>query len=162
MDLIKKMLTLKAKETLFVVDGYHGFCAIPTDLKDIENQIFYLAGGYKYAQAGAGLCFMTIPLGLSLRPAYTGWFADFKNLDKSAVPPITYASDGFCFAGATIEITPFYRFNAVWNQFFEDQIDIKSIDLYVKELQKYFIEQFPLQTSRWVSTDLKKIGHFLS
>src|SRR5262249_11326031 len=36
-------------QTLVVIDGYHGFMALPTDLAAIANRAFYLAGGYKYA-----------------------------------------------------------------------------------------------------------------
>ena len=36
--------------------------------------------GYKYAQFGEGLCFLRVPPGCQLRPADTGWFADFAHL----------------------------------------------------------------------------------
>ncbi|MGH2687475.1 MAG: aminotransferase class V-fold PLP-dependent enzyme, partial [Actinomycetota bacterium] len=35
--------------TYVVLDGYHGFMAVPTDLSAVEDRTFYLAGGYKYA-----------------------------------------------------------------------------------------------------------------
>jgi selenocysteine lyase/cysteine desulfurase len=38
-------------EPLVVIDGYHGFMALPTDLSGIETRAFYMAGGYKYAMA---------------------------------------------------------------------------------------------------------------
>ena len=37
----------------------------------------YLAGGYKYAMAGEGACFMHCPPGFGARPRNTGWYASF-------------------------------------------------------------------------------------
>ena len=44
--------------TVIVIDGYHGFCALPTDLSPIASRVFYVSGGYKYAMAGEGCCFV--------------------------------------------------------------------------------------------------------
>ena len=49
--------SVRNPETLVVIDGYHGFCAVPTSLRAIEDRAFYLAGGYKYAMSGEGVCF---------------------------------------------------------------------------------------------------------
>ena len=46
-----------------MIDGYHGFMALPTDFAAIAGRAFYLAGGYKYAMAGEGVCFMHCPPG---------------------------------------------------------------------------------------------------
>ncbi|HWU43730.1 MAG TPA: aminotransferase class V-fold PLP-dependent enzyme, partial [Bdellovibrio sp.] len=61
------------RDSIFVVDGYHGFMAVPTNLSTIEDKIFYLAGSYKYAQGGEGACFMYVPPSARHRPFYTGW-----------------------------------------------------------------------------------------
>ena len=50
-------------ERLVVIDGYHAFLALPVDLSRIADRAFYLAGGYKYAMAGEGACFMHCPPG---------------------------------------------------------------------------------------------------
>src|SRR5690606_4500554 len=50
-----------------VIDGYHGFMALPTDLAQIKDKIFYLAGSYKYAQGGEGCCFAHVPAHCQLR-----------------------------------------------------------------------------------------------
>src|SRR3989304_6001773 len=42
---------------VIVIDGYHGFLALPTDLAAVEGRAFYLAGGDKYAMAGEGGAF---------------------------------------------------------------------------------------------------------
>ncbi|MDP9292360.1 MAG: aminotransferase class V-fold PLP-dependent enzyme, partial [Verrucomicrobiota bacterium] len=46
------------EKALVVFDGYHGFMALPTDFAANASRAFYLAGGYKYAMAGEGVCFM--------------------------------------------------------------------------------------------------------
>jgi selenocysteine lyase/cysteine desulfurase len=157
---IEKIIKTKSAKTLFCLDGYHGFCAIPTDLKPFENELFYLAGGYKYAQAGEGMCFMTIPDKCQLRPSYTGWFADFAGLEKQT-KQINYAKDGFRFWGSTQDPTPFYRFKAVWERFEQEKISIKIIHEYVRTLQRQFLDSTNL-THLLVESDLSKLGHFLT
>jgi selenocysteine lyase/cysteine desulfurase len=95
-----------------VADGYHAFMAIDVDLSRIANRIFYLAGGYKYAMAGEGACFMHAPPGYGERPENTGWFAAFDDL---ALKPgqVGYAKDARRYAGATFDPSGLYRFNAV-------------------------------------------------
>lgn len=65
-----------------VVDGYHAFMAIPVDLSAFADRIFYLAGGYKYAMAGEGACFLHCPPGFAPRPVVTGWYAAFGHLER--------------------------------------------------------------------------------
>ena len=60
-----------------MIDGYHSFMAIPTDLGPIADRAFYTSGGYKYAMAGEGCCFLHAPPGWIERPVVTGWFAGF-------------------------------------------------------------------------------------
>ncbi|MFN5614244.1 MAG: aminotransferase class V-fold PLP-dependent enzyme, partial [Brevundimonas sp.] len=63
-----------------VVDGYHSFMAVPTDLSGVADRIFYVSGGYKYAMSGAGAGLLHAPPGYCERPVITGWFAEFGNL----------------------------------------------------------------------------------
>src|SRR5262249_27765642 len=64
-------------QTLVAFDGYHGFMALPTALAGNADRAFYLAGGYKYAMAGEGVCFMHCPGGFAMRPRDTRLFAAF-------------------------------------------------------------------------------------
>src|SRR3546814_4193410 len=48
-----------------------------------SGRAFYLAGGYKYAMAGEGACFLHAPAGWGLRPRDTGWYAAFGALERS-------------------------------------------------------------------------------
>ena len=91
------------ERTFVVVDGYHGFMAIPTDLGPLADRIFYLAGGYKYAMAGEGACFLHCPPGYAPRPADTGWFAGFGALTTRPGERVAYAADGSRFLGATFD-----------------------------------------------------------
>ncbi|WAC60396.1 class V aminotransferase [Brevundimonas sp. SL130] len=95
-----------------LIDGYHGFMATPTDLSAVADRVFYVAGGYKYAMAGEGACFLHAPDGFAPRPVVTGWFAEFGDLSG---PPggVQYRSDGGRFWGATFDSSALYRFNAV-------------------------------------------------
>src|SRR5258708_12314003 len=75
-------------QTLVVFDGYHGFMALPTTLAGNADRAFYLAGGYKYAMAGEGACFMHFPGGFAMRPRATRWFPPFPPLHPPPPPPL--------------------------------------------------------------------------
>ncbi|KYG03066.1 hypothetical protein BE18_11185, partial [Sorangium cellulosum] len=60
-----------------LVDAYHAFNVVPIAWGSAAPHVFAVAGGYKYAAMGEGLCWMRAPRGCALRPAFTGWFADF-------------------------------------------------------------------------------------
>lgn len=163
----------KAKPSaLFALDAYHGFCAVPTNLALLEKDIFYLAGGYKYAQSGEGACFMTVPDTASkLRPRNTGWFSDFENLaqltPKAGLtdPPVTYGSGGARFRGATMDFTPLYRMRAVLPWLMEVGLD--RVHEHVQTLQARLLEQLKpeniISAENWVPPgDLSRIGHFLA
>jgi selenocysteine lyase/cysteine desulfurase len=159
-------------DTLVVIDGYHGFMAKPTDLSAIAHRAFYLAGSYKYAQAGEGACFAHVPTGCALRPAYTGWFAEFGDLDKprqiDGKAAVQYSQDGMRFAGATMDFTALYRLRAVLNMFEENNISITTVNDYVMQMQQHFLEQLSAQqhpmlnASNLVVEDASERGHFLT
>lgn len=155
------------KETIVVIDGYHGFAALPCDLSKLEGRVFYLAGGYKYAQAGEGVGFLVVPKG-EWRPAYTGWFAEFGNLSKPSGTNVGYSSDGLAFMGATQDPTGLYRFNAAWDLFQSEKLTMDSIHAYVVSLQKAFLEltgvEFfnGLKLSPLFHPELSWHGHFLT
>ena len=123
------------------VDGYHAFCALPLDLRAIDGRVFYLAGGYKYAQSGEGACFMYVPTGCDLRPRNTGWFASFGELERVQSSSVYYSDDGMRFAGATFDPSAIYRFNAVMDLFEREGITIAMIHEHVTRLQEHFIKE---------------------
>lgn len=156
---IEDFAKAKREDALMCLDGYHAFCAIPSDLSALEGKLFYLAGSYKYAQAGEGMCFMTVPKGCRLRPINTGWFAAFGDLEKEQ-EHVGYANDGWRFSGSTRDFTAHYRFNRVWESFFDRGIDVESIHKRVRELQQAFLEGNGIK-ERFINRDLGRQGHFL-
>lgn len=155
------------KKTIMVVDGYHGFGAIPTDLSKLEGKIFYLAGGYKYAQAGEGVGFMVVPKG-DWRPAYTGWFAEYGELSNPPGTQVGYTQDALAFMGATQDPSGLYRFNATWDLFGSLELDINKKHEYIVSLQKHFITTLPMNFLKkfslrpLFSNDLNWHGDFLT
>ncbi len=51
-----------------VIDGYHGFMAVETDLSAVADRVFYVTGGYKYAMSGEGVGMLHAPPGYGPRP----------------------------------------------------------------------------------------------
>jgi kynureninase len=124
-------------QTLIVLDGYHGFMALPTGLAASAPRAFYLAGGYKYAMAGEGVCFMHCPPGFAMRPRDTGWFAAFGALSASG-GGVAYGSDGSRFLGATFDPTGLYRQAAVFDWMTEIGLTVDAIHDHVLALQELF------------------------
>ena len=165
---IPELVAATPDETLFVLDGYHSYFALPVDLSEIGKKIFFIAGGYKYAQSGEGACFMTLPENCKLRPKVTSWFADMAGLENFA-QTVGYSNDGYRFAGATMDYTSVYRMRAVLKLFERHQITPERIHNHVQKQQKLFLDhledahhpQFRLNKLVWRG-DLDDHGHFLS
>ncbi|MFI5350796.1 MAG: aminotransferase class V-fold PLP-dependent enzyme [Elusimicrobiota bacterium] len=162
-------ITASVKDsTIVVIDGYHAFMAAPVDLSKIGHRAFYLAGGYKYAQAGEGICFMTVTPGCSLRPKNTGWFADFAALENGISKPVGYGDGGWRFWGSTFDPAGLYRWNAVtaWRRSLDLTVEVS--DAHVRALQRAVLKRLaekprgPFTTESLVSTDLSRLGHFLT
>lgn len=96
-----------------LVDAYHAFNAVPLAWGAEAEGLFVTAGGYKYAGFGNGLCWLRIPPDCGLRPAYTGWFADFASLAEPRRARVAYGRGGMRFAGATFDASALYRADAV-------------------------------------------------
>lgn len=122
-----------------VIDGYHGFMATPTDLSEVADRIFYVAGGYKYAMAGEGACFLHAPPGFCERPVVTGWFAEFGDLSG---PPggVQYRTDGGRFWGSTMDASGLYRFNAVRRALDQAGLGTAEISAHARALMRQFSE----------------------
>jgi kynureninase len=119
---------------LVVIDGYHGFMAVPTDLSLLGERGFYLSGGYKYAMAGEGACFMHCPPEFAGRPVDTGWFAGFAGLTDRSLK-IVYGEGGDRFWGGTFDPTGLYRLVAVLRMVEEEQLTPALIHDHVRGLQ---------------------------
>lgn len=156
------------QDTIIVVDGYHGFGAVPTDWSAYQHRVFYLAGGYKYAQAGEGVCFAVVPQNCQLRPEYTGWFADFASLAKPQQGPVNYASDGMRMAGATMDFSALYRLQAVLELWEREGLTDVVVNDYIRKLQQAFLTHIDslahadLNRDNLLVNDLTTHGHFFT
>lgn len=167
-DLAGLVSAVKDPRTLVVIDGYHAFCALPTSLREIEGRAFYMSGGYKYAQAGEGACFLHVPAGCDLRPANTGWFATFGNLTREQPAGVPYPDDGFRFWGATYDPGGLYRLNAVFDLLGRMGVTIAALHAHVRALQEQFLDGLSSRAPRALplsslitGRDLSRQGHFL-
>lgn len=159
---------IKDIDGLIVVDGYHGFMALPVDLQSIAERVFYLAGGYKYAQAGEGVCFMHVPKEADFRPVYTGWFAEFGALTGARANTVRYATAGNHYAGATMDLSGMYRLLAVFEWMQEIGLTVDKIHHYVQQLQNHFLKLLYgvahpyLNAQTLLVDDLNHHGHFFT
>lgn len=143
-ELDRIVSSVSEERAFVVVDGYHAFMALPVDLGAIQDRAFYLAGGYKYAMAGEGVCFLHCPAGHGPRPVDTGWYAGFGQLETGVSQRVPYAEDGSRFSGATFDPSGVYRLDAVLAWLESEGVAAKSIHDHVVALQERFLEQTPL------------------
>ncbi len=147
-----------------VVDGYHGFMAVPTDFSAVADRAFYLAGGYKYAMAGEGACFLHAPPGYGLRPRDTGWYAGFTALETGAAG-VAYARDGSRFLGATFDVSALYRFNAVQDWLAHEGWTVAKMLAHVRGIERRFLAESrasDVNTDTLVVADEARRGRFLA
>ncbi|UAL09627.1 class V aminotransferase [Caulobacter segnis] len=126
-----------------VVDGYHGFRAVSTDLSAVADRIFYLAGGYKYAMAGEGAAFLHAPPGFGPRPVLTGWYAEFGDLEG---PPggVGYVRDAGRFLGATFDPSGLYRFVAAGTMLEREGLTTTAMARHVARLKSVLLARIAL------------------
>ena len=161
---LEEMVESARDRTMFVLDGYHAFMAVETNLGPLEGKIFYLGGGYKYAQAGEGSCFLISPKNSTLRPLYTGWFSSFSTLEKKS-NVINYDNDAFRFMGSTFDPSGIYRLRSVLKLFDYEKLSVYHIHQYVSSLQTFFLENLRstiLTRESLLSYNLDRHGHFLT
>ncbi len=140
-DRLEELAGVLAPETFLAIDAYHGFMALPTSWRELERRAFYLAGGYKYAMAGEGACFMHCPPDYGSRPLNTGWYAAFGSLQE---PPsrdaVAYAEGGQRFSGATFDPSGLYRLEAAMQLWHDKGVEVRHIHRHVGDLQEQFLE----------------------
>ena len=168
-DLAGIVGAVREPDTIVMVDGYHGFLALPVRFGALEDRVFYVAGGYKYAQSGEGACFLHVPAGCTLRPRYTGWFASFGRLTGNEPDRVEYPDDAFRFWGATFDPTGLYRLSAVLDWLAGLGVSVEDIHAHVQELQRLFLGTLARMDLRALPAaslvtppDLSRQGHFLT
>jgi kynureninase len=165
-DLARIVNAVPERETFIVIDGYHAFMAVPVDFSALAARCFYLAGGYKYAMAGEGACFLHAPPGYGPRPRDTGWYAGFSALEGggSGVPS---AKDGSRFLGATFDVSALYRFNAVQDWLAQENLTVAKMLAYVRGIEHGFLAQIdrshgPLNSTMLLVPEEDRRGRFLA
>jgi selenocysteine lyase/cysteine desulfurase len=163
-DVAKIVRAVKREETFIVVDGYHGFMAVPADFGALAGRAFYLAGGYKYAMAGEGACFLHCPPGYGPRPRDTGWYAGFTALEEGG-SDVPYARDGSRFFGATFDVTALYRFNAVQDWLSAEGWTVAKMLAHVRGIERVFLNEIgksnALDPATLLVADEARRGRFL-
>lgn len=166
-DITSIVSSVKNENTMIIIDGYHGFMAVPTDLSAIENRVFYIAGSYKYAQGGEGCCFMTVPHNCQVLPSITGWYAGFHDLENNT-NKVSFSNDGYRFAGSTLDYTALYRLHAVLKLYKDNHMTVSETHAYVQMLQRQFIKKLKeikhpyLNLKNLIMLDENNHGHFLA
>lgn len=138
-DLDRLVSSVPENRTFVVLDGYHAFMARPLSLEAIQDRVFFLAGGYKYAMAGEGVCFLHSPSGYGERPVDTGWYAGFDQLQEGVGARVSYARDGSRFAGATYDPSGVYRLRAVLSWCADLRLTPEEIHRHARDLQTQFL-----------------------
>lgn len=118
-----------------MLDLYHSFMAMPCDFSGVADRVFLTGGGYKYAMAGEGVCYLHAPPGYATRPENTGWFAEFGAIEAKHGDRVGYGDDGLRFLGATYDATGLYRFNGVRAMLAREGLDTSKITAHVAALR---------------------------
>jgi kynureninase len=154
-----------------VVDAYHALGAVPFALHEQGlGSAWVLGGGYKYLQLGEGNCFLRLPAHAEeLRPAITGWYAEFGALAAEHDPSrVAYGRGAERFAGATYDPTSHYRAARVFAFFGEQGLTPerlrasyrRQIDLLASGFDALGIDDAIVSRDR--ALDLDRVGGFLA
>jgi kynureninase len=160
-DLDQIVSSAPENRTFIVIDGYHAFMALPVNLGAIQDRVFFLAGGYKYAMSGEGACFLHTPAGYGPRPVDTGWYAGFGQLEAGVGDVVTYGGDGSRFAGATFDPSGVYRMDAVLGWLESEGVTPVEVHGHVLGLQERFLAAGP-DLGDLLITEQRRRGNFLT
>jgi len=153
-----------------LVDVYHALGALPfTVAAHGLERAWIVGGGYKYLQLGEGNCFMRLPpRAETMRPVFTGWFAEFDELGaEHSAAGVSYGRGASRFAGSTYDPTSHYRAARVFDFFEERSLSpefLRSVSLHQTGLLARLVDELDLPTSviaRDRATPREAFGGFL-
>lgn len=160
-ELDRIVSSISEERALVVIDGYHAFMARPVDIGAIQDRVFYVAGGYKYAMAGEGACFLHAPPGYAERPVDTGWYAGFGELETGVGERVRYSPGGARFYGATFDPSGVYRIEAVLSWLEGLGVTPADISAHAGKLQERLLDSGSLPGKPVVPRSLET-GNFLT
>lgn len=154
-----------------LVDAYHALGALPFPLPATGlESAWIVGGGYKYLQLGEGNCFLRLPPhARALRPAVTGWYAEFDALADAARPGLVpYGRGAAAFAGSTYDPTSHYRAARVMDFFGEQGLTPEALrasyrrqlDLLAARFDALGLDEAVVTRDR--GTSLDRLGGFLA
>jgi kynureninase len=134
-----------------LVDAYHALGCVPFTVEGLERA-WVVGGGYKYLQLGEGNCFLRLPPQADeLRPAITGWYAEFDELHAEHGPGATpYPRGSMRYAGSTYDPTSHYRAARVLDFFVEQ-------DLTPERLRASYLHQIGVLADAFDRLDLTSV-----
>jgi kynureninase len=134
-----------------LVDAYHALGSLPFTVTGLEHA-WIVGGGYKYLQLGEGNCFLRLPPHADeLRPAITGWYAEFAELHAEHEAGATqYPTGSMRYAGSTYDPTSHYRAARVFD-FFDQQ------GLTPERLRESYLHQTTLLAGRFDELGLSDV-----
>jgi kynureninase len=153
-----------------LVDVYHALGALPfTVAAHGLDRAWIVGGGYKYLQLGEGNCFMRLPpQAETMRPVFTGWFAEFDELGaEHSAAGVSYGRGASRFAGSTYDPTSHYRAARVFDFFEERSLSpefLRSVSLHQTGLLARLVDELDLPESviaRDRATPREAFGGFL-
>jgi kynureninase len=136
-----------------LVDVYHALGALPfTVAAQGLERAWIVGGGYKYLQLGEGNCFMRLPpQAETMRPVFTGWFAEFDELGaEHSAAGVSYGRGASRFAGSTYDPTSHYRAARVFDFFEERSLSpefLRSVSLHQTGLLARLVDELDLPES---------------
>ena len=154
-----------------LVDVYHALGALPFTVAEHElGDAWIVGGGYKYLELGEGNCFMRLPpQAETMRPVFTGWFAEFDALAaEHNTAGVSYGRGASRFAGSTYDPTSHYRAARVFDFFKERSLSpefLRSVSLHQTGLLARLVDELNLPESviaRDRATPRERFGGFLA
>ena len=142
--------TCRRRGSELLVDVYHALGAVPFPIHELGLAGAWITGGgYKYLQLGEGNAFLRLPPeAAGVRPAITGWFAEFEDLFDAHRPvAVEYGPPATRFAGGTYDPSSHYRAARVLD-FFE------AHRLHPQFLREVSLHQVGVIRSRFDALDL--------
>lgn len=132
---------------MVVVDGYHGFGALPTDLGVLraQDKVYYVAGTLKHVAGGANAAFAVFPKAANVEPLLTGWLADPSVLALGSpgvevASPVAYAPEASLAGGTPAFVPGLLGFVEVMRLWRDRGVTVEKVHAHVVRQQAALVE----------------------